>query len=335
MRQTQTISLSFSSGKKYLALFLKIIITICALVFIYHKLKQEDISWSLWLSQMEASHLGFAWLAFTLIPLNWGLEAWKWKYALNGLYPDYSFRVAFRGVIAGVATGIFTPNRIGDYAGRLMYLKAGKRWEAGVVLMLNRLTQMLITLWVGCYCFMYVLLFEYEAFQNLIPATALKNESLVVLLILVCLLFSALLIFSGSLGIYKWLPKKWKKSRQVLKKAFGSLSPQQILTMSLIGGVRFLVYSLQYAFLMIAFGFTGNPYLAFLLIGLVFLIKSLLPYFSFTELGLRESVALFVMGIWQVPALTAVSSTFILYLFNLILPAIVGLVLIQLESSTD
>ena len=150
MRQTQTIGLPFSSGKKYLALFFKILISISALVFIFYKLKQEETSWTAWFAEMGAYHAAFALLAFVLIPLNWGLEAWKWKYALRQLYPDYSFREACKGVIAGVTTGIFTPNRIGDYAGRLLYLKKGKRWEAGVVLLLNRLTQMLITLRVGC-----------------------------------------------------------------------------------------------------------------------------------------------------------------------------------------
>lgn len=335
MRQTQSIRLSFSSGKKYLALFLKILITICALVFIYYKLKQEEVSWNAWFSNMGTSHIGFALLAFLLIPVNWGLEAWKWKYALGGLYPEYSFRSACKGVIAGVATGIFTPNRIGDYAGRLMYLKRGKRWEAGVVLLLNRLTQMLITLWVGCYCFAYLLLGEAEVLQELIPAIGLENEWLVLILIGISLVFSVLLIFSAKLNLHRWLPNKWKKGKEVLMNGLGSLSPQNILFMSLIGGLRFLVYSLQYALLLLAFGFSGNPFLAFLLIGLVFLIKSLLPYFSFTELGLRESVALFVMGIWQVSAVTAVGSTFVLYVFNLIFPALLGLMLIQLKSSID
>jgi len=335
MRQTQSIGLSISSGKKHLALFLKAFITLCALVFIFYKLRQEEISWGKWMSQMGAYHLGFVFAAFSLIAVNWGLEAWKWKYALKGLYPDYSFQDAFKGVIAGVATGIFTPNRIGDYAGRLMFLKSGKRWEAGVVLMLNRLTQMLITLWVGCYCLCYVLLYEAQALQKLIPSIGLKNEWLVFMLIGVSLIFSGLLIFSGKMGLHKWLPGSWKKGKQILKIGLGSLKPQQILIMSLIGGLRFFIYSLQYAFLMIAFGFIGQLSLAFLLIGLVFLIKSLLPYFSFTELGLRESVALFVMSVWSVSAFTAVGSTFALYLFNLIFPALLGILLIQLKSSID
>ena len=335
MRQTQTIGLSFSSGKKYLALFFKILISICALVFIFYKLKQEEASWNVWFAEMGASHLGLALLAFVLIPANWGLEAWKWKYALGHLYPNYSYREAFKGVIAGITTGIFTPNRIGDYAGRLMYLEKGKRWEAGVVLLLNRLTQMLITLWVGCYCFAYLLLNEANALERLIPFIGIENEYLVVILMGISLLFSLLLIFSGKLNLHNWIPGKWKKGKMILMKGLTSLSPRDILMMSLIGGVRFLVYSLQYALLMVTFGFSGSPFLAFLLIGLVFLIKSLLPYFSFTELGLRESVALFVMGIWQVSALTALSSTFVLYLFNLILPALLGILLIQLKSSID
>ncbi|MEM6263500.1 MAG: hypothetical protein AAGI38_13390 [Bacteroidota bacterium] len=65
------------------------------------------------------------------------------------------------------------------------------------------------------------------------------------------------------------------------------------------------------------------------MIGLIFFAKSLVPSVALTELGIRESIALTVMGLFDVSPITAFTSTFVLYILNLILPAIAGLIGVQ------
>ena len=93
--------------------------------------------------------------------------------------------------------------------------------------------------------------------------------------------------------------------------------------------MRYLAFSLQYYFLLIAFGYEGSFLLALAMILAVFLVKSVIPSITLTELGIRESVAMTIMGVFAVSGFIAFSSTFLLYLINIILPALVGLVFIN------
>lgn len=330
MRETQTINLFSIGWKKGLAFFLQILISICALVYIVYRLRQEAFDWlSLWES-IGPFEILLTGISLALVPVNWGLEAFKWKLAVKGIYPEYKFSQAFKGVVTGIATGIFTPNRVGDYAGRLLYLKPGKRWEAGVILMVDRLCQLVITLWVGIYSVSYLILYDPQKLDALIPYGNAKNY-LLLALGLFSITLPLALVFIGRIKLPEFLADKWNKYLQLLNKSFLILPPKRVLSMLGIGFIRYLSFSLQYYLLMRAFGFTESLGVAFLLIGLVFLVKTVLPYISVTELGLRESVAILVMGIWAVPVHTAISSTFFLYVINLILPAIVGVALLNIK----
>jgi len=93
--------------------------------------------------------------------------------------------------------------------------------------------------------------------------------------------------------------------------------------------IRYAVFSTQYWMMMVAFGLDKPAILAFALIGLIFLIKSILPSLAFSELGIRESTALFVTGLFGISAITAFGSAFVLYLINIITPSLLGLIFIQ------
>lgn len=331
MRETQTINLFTSTWRKGLAYFLQILISLCALVYIIVRLSAEEISLqAIWEATGPFECLLIL-MTLLLVPVNWGLEAFKWKLALTGIYPKYSFKEAFKGVLTGIATGIFTPNRVGDYAGRLLYLAPGKRWEAGVILWVDRLCQLVITLWIGIYGCAYVILYEPARLDLLLPVESTYRWYILGGLGLISVLLPLALIFVRKIKLPEFLPAKWNRYPRLLNRSFLILPPRRVLAMLGIGFFRYLSFSFQYFLLMWAFGFSGSILLAFLLIGLIFLLKSFLPYISITELGLRESVAIFVMGIWQVSVHTAISSTFLLYVINLILPALLGLAFLNIK----
>ena len=97
----------------------------------------------------------------------------------------------------------------------------------------------------------------------------------------------------------------------------------------LMGAARSMVFSLQYVLLMWVFGYHGSFSLALGMIWVIFFIKSAIPSVALSELGVRESTALLVMGLWAVPDSVAFSSTFLLYVFNIILPALAGTIFVQ------
>ena len=66
---------------------------------------------------------------------------------------------------------------------------------------------------------------------------------------------------------------------------------------------------------------------AFLAISATMLVKSLLPI-SIGDLGIRESAAIFFLGKIGVHESTAFNASILLFLINLLIPSLVGLVLV-------
>ena len=98
-----------------------------------------------------------AWEAFTgaaswkiilvvlLMFINWGLEARKWQVAIRRIQ-HISFFTAFQAVFSGTTLAFFTPNRMGEYFGRIWYIDKGKRIQAISLTIVCSISQLLITL---------------------------------------------------------------------------------------------------------------------------------------------------------------------------------------------
>ncbi|MFK7972387.1 MAG: lysylphosphatidylglycerol synthase domain-containing protein, partial [Bacteroidia bacterium] len=227
-------------------------------------------------------------------------------------------------VVVGITAGIFTPNGIGAYAGRVFWLKAGKRWEAAVLTLGDRLCQMTITLWTALFALEAIRLSHAEILEVL-PQGPLQGGR--ILLWVTSGIALLLILFPQSMyRTILWIGANGKISGKIAS-AFAEVKRPLLAKVLLLGLLRYATFSLQYLILLYAFGYAGSMMLGVGLIGLVFFIKSLLPSISFSELGVRESVALVVMGAAGIAAPTAVAATFVLYLFNQIVPALAGLLL--------
>ena len=307
---------------KYLILFLKISVSVAALAYIGYKLQAEGAGIWLQIGRFDAKDILFTLLCCLLLLLNQGLEAKKWQILVQKCYPDLTFSTAIRAVLAGNTAGIFTPNRIGEYAGRVYFLPEGKRIEATALTVVDRFFQMLVTLCLG-WVAAYSLPLPYSS-------PALFHFGLIAMGI-ACLGLSFLCVFPHK--IVAWAAQKplfhrWK----VIEKSLFVLSQTLSKTLAkvfLLSFLRNLTFSLQYYLLMLAFEYDKSVYLGFMMIWLIYLIKSLIPSISLAELGIRESVALAVMQFFGVAAFTAISSTFLLYLINIALPAVAGVFFIQ------
>src|SRR3546814_9635332 len=58
--------------------------------------------------------------------MNWFTESLKWQYLCLQFQP-ISLIKAIESVLCGLAWAVFTPNRIGEYGGRVLFLMPRKR----------------------------------------------------------------------------------------------------------------------------------------------------------------------------------------------------------------
>lgn len=274
---------------------------------------------------MEIKNVSLFWLVlvFLLMFLNWGLETVKWRILVRKILPDLNFWQAWGAVMAGLSLGLFTPNRIGEYAGRIFYLKPVKRVEVLLLTFIDRMCQMLVTIFFGSFGIVLFLFYSRQlttyAFLPLLFFCGLLNVFLVILFLFPRDTTEFILDVFPSERLRNYIRHlRFYSRRDILRVMFYST-------------LRYFVFCLQYFFLFYAFGKTSYP-ISFLFIGIssVFLVKSIIPSLVLMELGIREAVALYFFPILlgESVKLVVLYGTLSVYFVNLVIPSLIGLAFI-------
>jgi uncharacterized membrane protein YbhN (UPF0104 family) len=315
---------SRSPWQHLLAQVLKYGIMVAAAGYIWWRLDREEQSLRDVLFAMDRSSWLLVIASCLLIPVNLAWEAAKWRSMVRKVYPDLRYKTAYEAVLVGITAGIFTPNGIGAYAGRVFWLRAGRRLEAAILTLGDRLCQMTITIWTALFALEVLVLLELS-FLGYLNQTVLQTGRL---LLWACGLFALFVsFFPGTMYRLLLMIGAEGKLTSRIAKTLKAVDRHLLLNVLALGFGRYLTFCSQYILLLYAFGYQQGVLLAAALIALVFFFKSLLPSISFSELGVRESIALTIMGAAGIAPTTAVTATFLLYVYNQIIPALAGLLL--------
>src|SRR5689334_10700966 len=118
---------------------------------IYKQILQQphlEVSWFAIRNSFGSLKLFLFLAAVLLVPVNWGLEALKWKRSIADV-SHISFAQSFKAVLSGVSFSITLPNRVGEYIGRMIFLPEGSRLRTVSVTLVGSLAQLLVTLFAG------------------------------------------------------------------------------------------------------------------------------------------------------------------------------------------
>ncbi|MFT5877489.1 MAG: uncharacterized membrane protein YbhN (UPF0104 family) [Salibacteraceae bacterium] len=308
---------------RYLGMFLKVLMLVLTFWFIYDRIfSTKNLAE---ITSYFESHLVYGpnlWLlvlAISLMLANWGLETLKWRYLILKI-ERISFFTAFKAVLSGVTVSVFTPNRIGEYAGRVVYINKGDRIKAALITVISSLSQLLITLLVGAFC----LLFYFESYQSEVIGSLsiyIGIQLYVVFFVLVILTFINTSFLSILLSRIKFLAGRFQKYIEV----FGYYSQGDLLKILGISFLRFLVFSTQYYLLLVFFDVDLEFTEALVLIPVYFITLTAIPTITLAELGVREVVAISVFSVAATNEIGMVSTSFAIWLINLAVPAILGI----------
>ncbi|RZL30235.1 MAG: hypothetical protein EOO96_18535, partial [Pedobacter sp.] len=136
-----------STYKKILANLLKVAIVAFAFWFIYNKLtKHNDLK--AFLKLLDSIPSQQIWLVlggvFILMLFNWGLEAVKWKQLIQRVEQISLWR-SIESVFCGLTWAVFTPNRLGEYGGRVFFLSPKRRIIGVVAMTVGNIGQLVLT----------------------------------------------------------------------------------------------------------------------------------------------------------------------------------------------
>ena len=77
--------------------------------------------------------------------LNWFLEALKWQFLIKKI-EEISFSRSVRAVFSGITVSAFTPNRVGEYGGRVFCLEKADRIQAVFITIIGSMAQLITTI---------------------------------------------------------------------------------------------------------------------------------------------------------------------------------------------
>ena len=250
--------------------------------------------------------------------INWMLESLKWKFMIRKI-EAISFFTSFRAIFSGITVSSFTPNRIGEYGGRVFCLEKSDRIQAVFITILCSMAQLLTTIIFGSFAF-FILHEQFLEDQYFI--IEISRFSLLVLFVL-NILFVLAYFNVAFLINFLWKFSFFNFLRQYIN-VISLFNFKDLLVTFLYSVFRYLVFSIQFLILLHVFNVDISLYDAILSIMLVFFFITLTPTITIAEIGVRGSMALLVFLKFSPNVIGILSSTFLLWIINLIIPAIIG-----------
>jgi hypothetical protein len=275
-----------------------------------------------WMSGKFDGNFWFLMLCFLFMPLNWWLESTKWRWLMSPHISMSTFS-ALKTVLAGVAAGIMTPARLGEYGGRLVTSDPELKTQVVSATLLGSIAQNLCNIVVG-------LGFSYFFLKNVFGVTYGQGIA-----------FS--IIVSIQIFLMVWfyynLPKVAHFIEQYVNTKYTNKISKQIKTLDLyqkgllhrvlaISFMRYCIYFCQYVLFMMFLGINVEKLTLFSNISGIYLVQTGIPLPGFLSVFARGELALLVWSSVGVDSVTALVATFGLWLINLILPSLVGVVIL-------
>ncbi|MBS1599342.1 MAG: flippase-like domain-containing protein [Bacteroidetes bacterium] len=290
--------------------------------------KEEDWeeSWAQIKSAITGPQQWKLWFTFLLMFVNWGLEARKWQLSIQQL-EKVSFLRAFKATLSGVAIASFTPNRIGEYLGRMLYIDEGKRLRSISLTIVCSMAQLLVTLLVGIFGVIY--LKKYIEAQPISDKQTFQTGLSLVLscvsFIVVCVAFFYFRI-SSMVRLLERL--KWKKILEQVK-VLDDVKLTILFRILSLSFARYVVFILQYHLLFSLFDVSLNWGETFAGVSSMFLIMAIIPSFTFlTDLGIRWETGIQVIHIFNPNEPGILAASLGVWVINLVIPALIGSLLI-------
>lgn len=282
-----------------------------------------DIAFYLKETLTQTTNLLLMIIVLLLMPLNWLVESYKWKLLLKPIFPVSQMH-AFKSVFSGTTTSILTPNRIGEFAGRILVLPEGTRINAGFSTLIGGYSQLTTTLALG---FIGTAIYLFN--------TSPLSVGLMSIFGCAVAIFLTIFIYFRSVRFTHFISTIRILER--LKNYFLFLSEYQQITLEkllLYSAMRFMIFGTQFYLTLMVFGVNLSFIDGVSLIPIIYLIMAIIPTIALAELGIRESVAITVLSVVSSNELGILLATFCLWTVNLAIPAMIGgIFLIQAKKN--
>jgi len=261
-----------------------------------------------------------------LMLVNWLLESFKWQYVTRKI-EKISALEAIEAVFCGLTWAIFTPNRLGEYAGRVLFLPNRKRIHGVFAMAVGSFGQNVITNVLGLSAVLWFLFTFYvntgRHFQLNIWLYLLIAAGVIIFIVFFVILYFHIIWVVNILDRIPFI-KKFHRFFDIM----GRYKKPELINIMLFCLARFAVFTFQY-YLIIHMLIPQMQAFEMIMMVLIFLfVQSALPSLDLVDIGVRNGMAVFLFGYITHQTIAVMAAVSSIWLINLIIPAILGSVFV-------
>lgn len=284
----------------------RIVLTIALLFFIFKKVDFNAVGQVLFTANKI-----YILSALFLVCVHVFFKSHKWYLLAKELHSDNTFWDAMRSYLRGTSLAIITPSRIGEL-GRVVGMK-GDKLQLGSLTFVDKISE----LWI-------VIFFVLLGGQRLLAGF---NPIFIILVLAVILLFLYQFRRLNN-TITRFVPFEFLKN---ILRGFTLVSWPLSNIILILSFLTMSVYFLQ-AYLLLS-AFHPVAVITILMVFPLILLTNLVPI-TIGSLGIREGVAIYLLSQFGIPAAIAVSVSLLLFLFDTVIPGVLGSLFFSFQSKS-
>ncbi len=287
-----------------------LIIAYGALLYTLLAFRDRGVGFDEWCDHLRNGQWHWGVGMLLLIPVNWALEALKWQRLTRQL--EYlGFGNALKAVLRGCTVAFFTPNRIGEYPGRCVFLSEGNRARGISLGVVGAMSQTGVVMMGGIPASLVYL------------ADSASTYALGIALLVLCLTTYFLLPQLGT-RLQRLRPvRRWEKYLAPVSR----MERCQLTEVLLISMARYVVFCTQFYLLLRFFGVNLNGVEGAMGIATNYLFVTFTPSMLLSEGAVRASMGVAVFTLLRPvteDAVAVMCASVSVWLLNYVLPMLVG-----------
>jgi uncharacterized membrane protein YbhN (UPF0104 family) len=305
-------------AKKTISITVKTAILTLAFYFIYRKLGNNKSLADFW-GLIQGMGLHRVWYllttVFLLLFVNWLLEAVKWKFLVSKVEEISSFK-AVESVFCGLTWAVFTPNRIGEYGGRVFFLQPDKRGRGIVAMTVGSAGQIVLTNVLGGIGLIWFI-------HRFFSLTEWVGYAITFIIILFCLF---IIIFFFNIQLLNNLLQRIPLLRSLRHyfEVFTYYTTGDLVRVFILSLSRFAVFTFQYYLVIHLLVPSLAAHEIVLMVFIILFVQSSIPSVNLLDVGVRGITATYFFGYLTNQDIAILAASACIWLVNLIIPAILG-----------
>jgi Lysylphosphatidylglycerol synthase TM region len=301
------IQLFLRNQPRYIAWFLKGLVTFLFGLLLWYEIFQRenfDALKAVFLAELRGENTIWLYLTLFLMPINWATETLKWL-PLIKLTEPISFKTGYKAVLAGVTFSLFMPNRVGEFGGRILFLRRRNALKGVFSTFVGSWAQQTVLITFGFLGFAYFLIDLWKVELFVLQAVIFIG------LITIALLFFVFLNLEIVVPIFKKIRFLYRFPRLIKGVSVIRQYKRRDLAKTLMWAfIRYAIYSLQYYMMLRFFGIDVPILRGLACIATIYLLQTSIPLPPVVSLLARGEVAIKIWGLFQANEMSILAATF-------------------------